>query len=165
MAIKFFRSDIIAAILAVAFLAAVFFFLESYTHYLDVQEKIASKTVRLRLMADQKKEIDSKRRTVRMANDFIAKSVAYGLEKNRWATHEVSIEQPVYFSDLEQIVSQCTSTSSYYFRPLSLQVKTGSGFEDETREESGGFKPAQSPEMQEGEMLLTLKGQFIVGPR
>ena len=148
-----------------AFLVAAFFFLKVYNRYLVVQEKIEAKTVRLRLMADQKKEINNKRRIVRQANDFMTESSSYGLEKDRWATHEVSIEQPVYFSDLEQIINQCTSTTSYYFRPLSLHLKAGQEFEDETLEESDDHPTAQSPEIQDGDLLLTLKGQFIVGPR
>jgi len=116
-------------------------------------------------MADQKKEIDSKRRIVRLTKDFLAQTNSHRLEKNNWATHEVNLEQPVYFFDLEQIINQCNSTSDYYFRPVSLHLKTRQAIEEEAREDSVNNRPLPSPEVQAGDLMLTLKGQFIVGPR
>ena len=151
--------------MALAFFVAVFFFLNTYNRYLKAQESIESRSVRLRLLNDQKKEIDGKRRIVRLTKAFLAKSNSHGLEIDNWATHKVSIEQPVYFSDLQQIVNQCNSTSDYYFRPVSLHLKSAQAVDDEGSEKPNNHQSAPSPEIQDRDLLLTLQGQFIVGPR
>ena len=151
--------------MALAFFVAVYFFLNTYHSYLTTRENIESRSVRLRLLNDQKKEIDGKRRIVRLTREFLAKSNSHGLEIDNWATHRVSIQQPVYFSDLQQIVNQCNSTSDYYFRPVSLHLKTAQAVDDEGPEKSDNHQVAPPPEIQDGDLLLTLQGQFIVGPR
>lgn len=151
--------------MALAFFVAVYFFLNTYNSYLTTRENIESRSVRLRLLNDQKKEIDGKRRIVRLTNAFLAKSNSHKLEIDNWATHEVSMQQPVYFSDLQQIVNQCSSTADYYFRPVSLHLKTAQAIDDEGPQEADNHQAAPSPEIQDGNLLLTLQGQFIVGPR
>ncbi len=113
-------------------------------------------------MEEQKIQLERKRRILSRVKKFVDKADALGLEESRWATYEVNIAQGIAFFEMEQIVNQCVNTPSYYFRPVSLHIKTNG--ESDNNEISGkpGLKSAEFPEDQVGDVILTLNGAFVV---
>ena len=113
-------------------------------------------------MEEQKIQLERKRRILSRVKKFIDKADALGLEESRWATYEVNIAQGIAFFEMEQIVNQCVNTPSYYFRPVSLHIKTND--ESDNNEISGkpGLKSDEFSEDQVGDVILTLNGAFVV---
>jgi len=113
-------------------------------------------------MEEQKIQLERKRRILLRVKNFIDKADALGLEENRWATYEVNIAQGIAFYEMEQIVNQCINTPSYYFRPVSLHIKTNGESDNNEIQEKPGLKSTESSEDQMGDIILTLNGAFVV---
>lgn len=141
---------------------SVFFSLSAYNRYLVSLEKEKDMTVRLKLMGEQKIQIERKRRILCRVKNFIDKADALGLEENKWATYEVNIAQGVTFFEMEQIVNQCVNTPSYYFMPGSLHVKTNVESDNNRIQNKHDLKSSKFYEDQVGDVLLTLNGAFVV---
>ncbi|OQY14512.1 MAG: hypothetical protein B6I30_00320 [Desulfobacteraceae bacterium 4572_187] len=157
-----FRSNITTGILAVLFFVTVVFSLSAYNRYLAGREKVETLTVRLRLMEEQKIQLERKRRILLRVKKFIDKADALGLEESRWATYEVNIAQGIAFFEMEQIVNQCVNTPSYYFRPVSLHTKINGESDNNENQGKPDLKTTESLEDQVGDVILTLKGAFVV---
>jgi len=113
-------------------------------------------------MEEEKIKIERKRRILHRVKKFIDKADALGLEESRWATYEVNIAQGITFFEMEQILNQCVNTSSYYYRPVSLHIKTNGESDNNEIEEKPDSKSVESSEDQVGDVLLTLNGAFVV---
>ncbi|MEA3436996.1 MAG: hypothetical protein U9R43_11065 [Thermodesulfobacteriota bacterium] len=113
-------------------------------------------------MEEQKIRLEQKRRVLSRVKKFVDTADALGLAESRWATYEVNIAQGIAFFEMEQIVNQCVNTPSYYFRPVSLHIKTNG--ESDNNEISGkpGLKSTEISEDQVGDIILTLNGAFVV---
>jgi len=146
-------------VLAVFFFIAAHFFLTTYNRYFINRKKAEVLTVQARLLKQQKNETEVKKHSIFQANNFIDRARSLGLEENRWAVYDINIEEPVTFSEMEQILNQCANSSAYYFKPIIFYAKT-------VRElDKGKMKKAISADSQDtkqGDMLLTLKGVFYV---
>ena len=106
--------------MAAFFLIAAYFFLTAYNRYAIRQEKKEVLTVRVRILKQQKRETERKKRIISRVNDFINRARSLGLEKNRWSVYDINIDEPVTFFEMEQILEQCENSSVYYFKPISL---------------------------------------------
>lgn len=113
-------------------------------------------------MEEEKIQLERKRRILLRVKKFIDKADALGLEESRWATYKVNIAQGVEFFEMEQIVNQCVNTPSYYFRPVSLHIKTGGEWNNNEVQEKPDFKSVETLEDQVGDVILTLNGAFVV---
>ena len=113
-------------------------------------------------MEEEKIQLERKRRILLRVKKFIDKADALGLEESRWATYKVNIAQGVEFFEMEQIVNQCVNTPSYYFRPVSLHIKTGGELNNNEVQEKPDFKSVETLEDQVGDVILTLNGAFVV---
>jgi hypothetical protein len=113
-------------------------------------------------MEAEKIRLEQKRRILLRVKKFIDKADALGLAESRWAKYEVNIAQGSAFFEMEQIVNQCVNTPSYYFRPVSLHIKTNDGSDNNKISEKPGLKSTEFPEDQVGDVILTLNGAFVV---
>ncbi|NNK84946.1 MAG: hypothetical protein HKO91_05275 [Desulfobacterales bacterium] len=143
-------------------MVAVVFSLSAYNRYMNDREKVETLNVRLRLMEEQKIVIEQKRRILHRVKKFIDQADSLGLEENRWATYEVNIAQGTAFFEMEQILNQCVNTTSYYYRPVLLHIKTNGESDNNEIEEKPDLKSADLSEDQVGDVLLTLNGAFVV---
>jgi hypothetical protein len=157
---KIFKSYIIGLVVAFIFIGSVYLFLQSYHRYLTFEDKREVLTVRLKLLEDKKKEIEQKRRILAMVNDFVEKADTGGFKKADWTAYEVNINQSVFYRELGQILDQCTHTASYYFKPITLSVKTGRADAAVKSDKQAPLK-TQPPEARHGDVQLELKGAFL----
>ena len=114
-------------------------------------------------MEEEKIKLEKKGRILLRVKKFIDKADTLGLAESRWAKYEVNIAQGSAFYELEQIINQCVNTPSYYFKPVSLHIKTNNGSAD-NNEDTGkeGLKSVEISEDQVGDVILTLNGAFVV---
>jgi hypothetical protein len=87
------------------------------------------------------------------------------VERDRWAYYDVNIEEPVAFADAEQILGQTANSSSYYFKPIMLHVKANIGPDAKAPPKRASAVSGDSPDTKTGDVLLTLKGAFVVNRR
>jgi hypothetical protein len=150
---SFFRQHMISIVMALLLFTTAHFFLAGYDRYVTVREKVEILTWKAGVLKQQKTDVDRKRRILSRVGNFINKGVSLGLEKNKWAVYDVNIEEPFTFPELEHLLGQCTNSSSYYFKPAKFHVKLPPSH------------PPDSPSNKGGDMLLTLKGTFLVRHR
>ena len=107
--------------------------------------------------------MEQKRRILHRVKKFIDQADSLGLEENRWATYEVNIARGTAFFEMEQILNQCVNTTSYYYKPVLLHIKTNGDSNDSNEiEEKPDLKSTETSEDQVGDVLLTLNGAFVV---
>ena len=159
------RSPLVTMVLSILFTVAAAFTITAY-HDLDGnREKLDALKVRLRVMAHQKKDVEKTQVQLNRLNGFMRKAATLGLEQENWASYDVNIQAPVTFAQMARILNQCVNTPDYYFKPVSLQVKTN------VKPDQTGLKGASLPvtddsfDPDKGDVLLTLKGAFVVRHR
>ena len=156
------KPHIISAFLAIFFFIAAHFFLTAYNKYILSQEKNKVLTRQVRLLRQQQREIERKKRIMIRVNNFINRARSLGLEKDKWAYYDVNIAEPVSFQEAKKILTQTTNSSSYYFKPVMLHVKTKIKSDKKATQKKPPSTSADSPETKEGDILLTLRGGFLV---
>jgi hypothetical protein len=153
---------IIAAALSICFFVAAHFFLTAHGKYALIQEKLGVSTSHARLLKERHEELSRKKREVERVNRFVNRARSLGMGRDNWAYYDVNIQELVSFAEAEEILRQTANSSSYYFKPLKLHVKT----KVESNTKGGPGKPAgtspDSPETKKGDILLILKGSFAV---
>lgn len=120
---------------------------------------------RVRLLKQQKREAQRKWRILTRVNTFVDKASSLGLVGKKWDTYDVNIQEPVTFFEMEQILNQCLNSPSYYFKPIALHANISpesDGHESDEKIEKKTSSSADSPERKEGDLMLTLRGAFIV---
>ncbi|RLB20328.1 MAG: hypothetical protein DRG73_10380 [Deltaproteobacteria bacterium] len=160
--ITIFKPHIISAFLAIFFVTTAYFFLGSYNTYILNKEKLKVLTRQVRLLKERQREIERKRRIMVKVNNFINRSRSLGLEKDKWASYDVNIQEPVSFQEAEKILRQTTNSPSYYFKPVTLHVKTKIESDKKSKQNKPPSTSADSLETKEGDILLTLRGAFVV---
>lgn len=156
------KSYITTAIVAVFFLISAYFFLTAHNNYITSQKKLKVSTREARLLKHQKREMERKKKIMIRVSNFVNRAISSGLEKNRWAYYNVEIEQPATFPEVEQILLQTASTSSYYFKPMILHIKTNIESNKNTAPDKSSSTSADSKSIKGGDVLLTLKGTFVI---
>jgi hypothetical protein len=159
------RQHIISAGLAIFFFIAAHFFLTAYNIYILSQEKITVLNRQVQLLIKQQGELERKERIMVRVNRFINRAKSLGLVKDKWAYYDVNIQEPVSFQEAEKILQQTTNSSSYYFKPVTLHVKTKIEPDKKATQKKPPSISADSPETKEGDILLTLRGGFLVKQR
>ena len=143
------------------FLGSVYFFIQTYRQFIHTSEKMAALTVRTRVMEQQRTELENKKRVLSRVSDYMVKVNALGLEKDRWTVFDVNVEAPVTFGTMEQILNQCANSASYYFKPVSLRIKTVLAQDKEIPGQTEFTQTSPSNEGGKGDGLLMIKGAFI----
>jgi hypothetical protein len=146
-------------VLAIFFFIAAHFFLTTYNRYFINRKKAEVLTLQARLLKQQKNEAELKKHSIFRANNFIDRARSLGLEENGWAVYDINIEEPVTFSEMEQILNQCANSSAYYFKPIIFYAKTVRELDKEKMKKAISVN---SEDTKQGDMLLTLKGVFYV---
>jgi len=141
---------------------SAYFFLTAYNRYILNREKFKVLTKQIRLLKQQQREMKRKESIMVRVNNLINRARSLGLEKERWAFYDVNIEEPVSFPDAEKILTQTANSSSYYFKPVTLHVKTKTESDEKAKTPKPPSTSADSPETKKGDILLTLRGCFLV---
>jgi len=160
-----FRQHIISVGLAIFFLISAHFFLKAYNTYILNQERITVLNRQVQFLFEEQRELERKERIMVRVNRFINRARSLGLEKSKWAYYDVNIQEPVSFQEAEKILQQTTNSSSYYFKPVTLHVTTNIEPDKKTTPKNSSSISADSPETREGDILLTLRGGFLVKQR
>ena len=158
--IKALKLPIISVGLAIFFFIAAHFFLTTYNRYFINRKKAEVLTVQARLLKQQKNEAELKKHGIFRAKNFIDRAKSLGLEENRWAVYDINIEEPVTFSEMEQILNQCANSSAYYFKPIIFYAKKT--VQESDKERMKKAISVNAHETKQRDMLLTLKGVFYV---
>ena len=145
-------------LLAIFFFIAAHFFVTTYNRYSLNLKKAKVLTAQARMLTQQKNEAGRKEHNIFRANNFIDKAKSLGLEQNRWAVYDINIEEPVTFSEIEQILNQCANSSAYYFKPIIFYAKAVQELDNKMKKAMS----IDSTETKQKDMLLTLKGVFYV---
>lgn len=95
-------------------------------------------------------------------NRFVNRASSLKLERDKWAYYDVNIDEAVSFPEAEEILGQTANSSSYYFKPVMLHVKTKMESNDKAGRDKQTATSADSPETKKGDVFLTLKGTFVV---
>ncbi len=120
-------------------------------------------SLQLKLLKQQQNDLRRKEKILYKVENFVRNAKTLGLEENRWSFYDDNIEDPVTFTEMEQILNQCANSSSYYFKPASLYVRrvSASDLKSEKTKASSGSS-ADSTDTKRSDMHLTLRGAFIV---
>lgn len=156
------RQKIIAVGLAIVFFVAGHFFLKAYNRYALDRDMLQVLSKQSRLLKKRQSEQVRKKRALERVNSFVSHVNSLGLVRDQWTNYNVNIEEPVSFPAVEQILMQTANSSSYYFKPVMVHVKTKFEPDTGTRPDKQAATSADSPEVKKGDVLLTLKGAFVV---
>jgi hypothetical protein len=164
-----FNSWLVTMILTVFFLVAVFYSLTAYDRFQKMNRKHELLSTRVNALIKNKRDAERNRSIHASVNRFVEKTRALGLEKDKWSILEVNLDTKVTFEEIAHLISQCSHSSTYYFRPGELDLTSGSSKAETTPHEpasrgAGWIQDAQSQNASPSDMQLTLKGAFIMGP-
>ena len=148
-------TPILAFVIGIFFLISVHFFFFSYHDLKYTRDGLDALKVRSRLMRKEKADRDRARRMLDQVHQFMDKSRDLGLSEVQWMTYDVTINEPVSFLEFSRILEQCANTSSYYFRPITLDARL-------PRVEDFEGPKGELTEGHQGDVLLTLSGRFLV---
>jgi hypothetical protein len=153
---KIFRSCIMTGLLVVLLLMAGRYFLNSYQGYVVHNDKKAVLVRNIRWLSQLQSERKQKLHSIMRINNFVNNAKLLGLEQNRWDVYNVDIENAVSFSQMKTILKQCSNSNSHYFRPISFHIKS--------LKATGNYEkvPGKIFENETGDILMTLKGAFVV---
>ncbi len=118
----------------------------------------------VRLLEQNKREQAAKRRTLAYVKKFVKRAKASGLEQNKWEHYDVNIEEQMFFHEARNILTQTANSESCYFNPISLSIKKVEGTNPETSEKTQTSADLKR-DNQKGDLLLSLKGMFVVRQR
>ena len=159
------RSPIVTMVLSILFMVTAAYTIAAYSDLDSKRDKLETLKVRLRVMNHQKKDVEKTQVQFDRLNGFMQKAATLGLEQENWASYDVNIQEPVTYAQMARILNQCVNTPDYYFKPLSLQVKTN--VKSDQTNLKGTSLPAGDDvfDPDKGDVLLTLKGAFVVRHR
>lgn len=156
------KSSIIGAGLGIFFFIAAHFFLTAYERCTLIQDTLGVSSGQARLLENHQKELTQKKRNLERANRFVNRARSLGVGRDNWAYYDVNIEEPVSFAEAEKILRQTANSSSYYFKPVRLHIKTRLESDTKGRPDKSGVTSAESQETKQGNILLALRGSFAV---
>jgi len=148
--------------MAILFGFAVNLYLHSYNRHKSLEQKIDTLTCRLTALNQQKNELKRKTRILTRIRRFVEKAQQVGLEKSNWAVYDVNIEEPVSYAQLDQILGQCVNTGSFYFKPAYFHAALLSEKEKKTIARDSSSDSADSHFTIHSDLMLSLKGAFII---
>jgi hypothetical protein len=145
--------------LSLGFLLALHYALSDYSRWSSAAGRLESLRVRQRLFKQQEAQLARSYRIWRNVADFMQTVRQAGLGEDNWAIYDVAIEKPVGYAELGQLLNQCAFAENQYFKPVLLQIKS---VEATDADEAAGAKKAKSADAPKADVLLTLKGAFLV---
>ncbi len=157
------RSPVTTLLSAIIFLVAAFTFWGAYGTYRGETRKMESLQVRGNLMARHQQRFEQQQQVIDNLDGFVAETARLGLDPGNWETYDVQIQEVVSFSEMKRIVNQCVNTTAYYFKPESLEAK-----KKVRNPKKILTRPADTlaeeelPDTDEGDILLNLRGTFVV---
>lgn len=153
---KIFRSCIITGLLVVLFLVTGRYFLTNYKAYVAHKDKKAVLVQKVKWLRQLRSEREQKLHSILKINNFVNYAKLLGLEKNKWEVYNIDIQDAVTFSEMETILKQCSNANSHFFRPVSFHIKSLKATGNNDKVSGTMF------ENEAGDILMTLKGAFIV---
>ena len=137
------------------------FFTSAFNRYTQNERNLENLDCQIRLLKQNKREQAKKRRTLAYVKQFIHRAKVFGLERNKWEHYDVNIEEMLYFHEARRILTQTANSESCYFNPISLEIKK---LEKQAPQISGQEKTSadKGKDLQHGDVLLNLKGTFVV---
>ena len=157
------RSPITTLLSAIVFLVAAVAFWGAFGAYGGRTGKLETLQVRSRIVARHQQKFAQQQRSIDQLNGFVSDANRLGLDPENWETYDVHIQEVVSFSEMKRIVNQCVNTSAYYFKPVSLEAK-----QRIRNPKKILVRPAdtaieeKAPDADEGDILLNLRGTFVV---
>ena len=163
MIIRIFKKPyFISAFLVIFFFISVHFFLTSHNRFALSEKKMRILERQVKILKQQQRDIRRKKRIMLNVKNFVDNAKSFGLEEKRWAYYNVYLEQPISFQELQRVASQAVSTSHYYFKPETLSLKTTTDSDSKIQQSKSPSTSADSLESKKGDLLITLKGAFMV---
>ncbi len=156
------KHKIIAAGLALIFIVTAHFFLIAYDAYVMDRDTLKILTDQLEGLESRKEEQGRKKHILERVDNFVNRAGSLGLARNQWSYYDVSIEEAISFEGVEKILRQTANSPSYYFKPDKVYLKTKYDVGDEGDQSNEISPPTGTEQMEDGDILLTLKGTFIV---
>jgi hypothetical protein len=151
-----------AVVLALFFSLSAYFFLTAHKRYALNQNILREAINQAQLLKAQQKELERKKGILNRIHGFVHRARSAGVEKGKWAYYDVNIEEPVPFEEAEQILGQTANSLSYYFKPITLEVKTQIQPDAQGPSTTTAAASGDSSETKTGDILLNLKGSFVV---
>jgi hypothetical protein len=132
------------------------FFFSGYQRYVVNQDKKAVMIRQANLLNQRQIGREQKRQNILRVNRFVNNAELLGLVQKKWALYHVNIQDSVTFTEMKKLLTQCSNGDSHYFKPVSFHVKsiTATGDKEEA--------PGMTFQNQTGDILMTLKGAFVV---
>lgn len=159
------KQQITALVLAILFCVAAHFLLGEHREYVLNQQRLLQSTIKAESLTEYQGELAKMRFAWDRAGRFVEHARSLGLERNKWASYHVNIEEPVFFPEFAQILKQTANSESYYFKPATLHVKTNIESDVKTTKKNQGSVSSGPHKTKTGDVLLTLKGAFVIRSR
>lgn len=140
------------------------FFTTAFNRHTQNERNLEDVECQVRLLKQNKREQAQKRRALAHVNKFINRAKVFGLERHKWENYDVNIEERLYFHEAKRILTQTANSKSCYFNPISLNIKKVG----EPALMTSGQAQANADsgkEQKRGDLLLSLKGTFVVRQR
>ena len=152
------------AALAILLFVAVQFFINAFNEHSRKERDLEDLDCQVRWFEENRREQAQKRRAMAQVKGFIRRARAFGLERHHWEHYDVNIEERLYFHEAKRILTQTANSESCYFHPISLNIKK---IKDPATTNSGqaGTIANSGKDKQQGDLLLSLKGTFVVKQR
>ncbi len=156
------KQKIIAAGLALILIVTAHFFMTAYDVYVMDRDTLKILTDQLEGLEGREEEQGRKKHILERVDNFVIRAGSLGLARNQWSYYDVNIEEAISFKGAEQILRQTANSPSYYFKPDKVYIKTKYDVGDEGDQSNEISPPTGTEQMEDGDILLTLKGTFIV---
>ena len=152
------------AALAILLFVAVQFFISAFNEHAQKERDLEDLDCQVRWFEENRREQAQKRRALAQVKEFIHRARTFGLERHHWEHYDVNIEERLYFHEAKRILTQTATSGSCYFHPISLDIKK---IKDPATMKSGqaGTTANSGKDKQQGDLLLSLKGTFVVKQR
>lgn len=150
---KIIGHHITTALLVVAICVATYGFWGSYHAYRTQKDTAVNLQDRLQHLRAQQQELSRKEAILRQVAVFTDQAQELGLVRHKWTFYDVNVQAPLSYETAQEIISQCRDSSSAYFWPISLDVKSQTG---DAKASSVAAKKGE-----QGDVQLLVKGKFV----
>ncbi len=139
-------------------------FTTAFNRHTQNERNLENLDYQVRVLKQNKREQAQKRRTLAYVKKFIDRAKVFGLERQKWEHYDVNIEESLHFYEARRILTQTANSGSCYFKPISLEIKK---VEKQTSQSPAQAKTNvdKGKDEQRGDVLLSLKGTFVVRQR
>ncbi len=143
-------------------IVAGYLFSNAYGQYALNRQEFDNLSCRARLLQEHKKEQEQKKAVLAKAEQFVDRARSLGLEKKNWDYYDVNIEERVFFHETQKILTQTVNSKSFYFKPISLYIKKSSKQDPTSPSQQSTATSTGSKGGGGGDVVLSLRGTFVV---